>query len=542
MLAAHPWEAAARDIPSSRPESSVLTVFLIDGLQTASFDEELRNGQLPELGALMASGAHIRSGIGSFPSITGYAYFPFLTGFDATRSGIYGLRWLDRNREEGMFRSYVGRGSHFMNTDVHPVPRLLFEEFPGAMTLATNTFLSRGASALHSSGMQYAFAKYRDFHWFPKLVSRIPKGGRIAPSLEEMEKRVVDQAIKNLSNNPRVQWITLSSPDTFFHLGKSEHGRPDARYGALLRNIDHQIGRYRKASRQTGVESNRVYAVVSDHGGVQVEQNTDPCHDLRGLGLSCYRGKSVIMRKEIFKLPRKAWRSTDIVLAINGNTMAYLYANDGDGFSNRLTTEQLLSFKTLKKRYVPLLHHLLNMRGVEFVVSRDADGSARIQSPSRGQARIVRNPLAQCYRYIPEAEPSGRLGDPLGYGHLWNECLTEERWLNATSETQYPYAIVRIHRLMNAPGSGDIVLTAREGFDFGAGYEALIGNYRGGHGGLQRPQIAVPYILSGPGVAKGVVVNSTRSEDLGATLRWLLGLPLPEGDGAGRLIGEALEF
>jgi hypothetical protein len=38
-------------------------------------------------------------------------------------------------------------------------------------------------------------------------------------------------------------------------------------------------------------------------------------------------------------------------------------------------------------------------------------------------------------------------------------------------------------------GTGDLVLAAAPGYDVGADYERVVGNYRGGHGGLRSEQI-----------------------------------------------------
>ena len=60
-----------------------MTVFLIDGLRQEVFAEELAAGRLPNLEQAIASGGFVENGITAFPSMTGYAYYPFVTGHDA---------------------------------------------------------------------------------------------------------------------------------------------------------------------------------------------------------------------------------------------------------------------------------------------------------------------------------------------------------------------------------------------------------------------------------------------------------------------------
>mgnify|MGYP000650113857 CR=1 FL=1 len=95
--------------PGSPAKAPYLTVFLIDGLSEAVFVRELAAGALPEMQRLITEGTYVPHGVGAFPSMTGYAFYPFLTGHDATESGVLGLRWFNRGIAEGNFRNYVGR-------------------------------------------------------------------------------------------------------------------------------------------------------------------------------------------------------------------------------------------------------------------------------------------------------------------------------------------------------------------------------------------------------------------------------------------------
>jgi hypothetical protein len=132
--------------------------------------------------------------------------------------------------------------------------------------------------------------------------------------------------------------------------------------------------------------------------------------------------------------------------------------------------------------------------------------------------------------------------DPLGYDALGladGVPRTETAWLAATHASRYPDAVYRLTALMANPDAGDLVVLSAPGYDLGAGYELLVSNYRGGHGGLRADQLRVPYVLAGPGVARGARIAAARAEDVGATLLALLGLAAePVADG--RLLRGAL--
>ena len=121
-----------RHVPTTE---STATIVLIDGLSKEIFNRELEAGNLPNIKTLISKSTMIDNGIVSFPSMTGYAFYPFLTGIDATKSGIYGLRWFDRSLNEGNLRNYVGRTNIQMNNDVTDRYLNLFEYFDMFYTL-----------------------------------------------------------------------------------------------------------------------------------------------------------------------------------------------------------------------------------------------------------------------------------------------------------------------------------------------------------------------------------------------------------------------
>lgn len=175
-----------------------------------------------------------------------------------------------------------------------------------------------------------------------------------------------------------------------------------------------------------------------------------------------------------------------------------------------------------------MIQRLRESPGVELVLTRAPDGGARIFS-RRGESTIRHLPDGR-YAYACSAS------DPLGYRdspETRSLCdgvpRTPAEWLRATYASAFPDAVVRVARLMTQPGAGDLVVTALKGFDLAADYELVVGNYRGGHGGLRADQLRVPYVIAGPGIARGRRVTAARAEDVGATLLEQLGVPPEPG-------------
>jgi len=86
---------------------------------------------------------------------------------------------------------------------------------------------------------------------------------------------------------------------------------------------------------------------------------------------------------------------------------------------------------------------------------------------------------------------------------------------------------------MKVADTGDFVLTSAKGWDLGGKYEYFgSGNNRGGHGGLRSDQAAIPLVLSGYGIKKGITINAASIEDVGATVMDVMGVPLhPQAEG-----------
>ena len=92
----------------------------------------IRAGRLPAIGRHLGN---FREAVTAFPSTTGPAYLPFLTGCYPGTCNLPGIRWFDKDSyasrrfSKDRFRSYVGAESFYMNGDIAKIPTL-FEILP----------------------------------------------------------------------------------------------------------------------------------------------------------------------------------------------------------------------------------------------------------------------------------------------------------------------------------------------------------------------------------------------------------------------------
>ena len=161
-----------------------------------------------------------------------------------------------------------------------------------------------------------------------------------------------------------------------------------------------------------------------------------------------------------------------------------------------------------------LLKHtqaLLREPAVGLVAAETGDGGVWVGAD--GSAAIVRRtPSGISYRPVT--------GDPLGVGGARSGSLRE--WLDGTWDADYPDAAYHLLDQFRADRTGDLLVVAREGFDFRRRFE--VPEHRAGHGSLARSHMQTPVWSSAP-----IAAEPIRTVDLfPAMLSWL-GETIPPG-------------
>ena len=519
-------------LPGSPP---YLTVFLLDGARQDVVFRELAAGRLPNIAALGKEGAVVEKGIASFPSMTGYAYYPVVTGLDSARSGILGLRWFDRSRDVGNLRAYVGTTNDMMAADFAPEPKLLYERFADQHSFTLNTYANRGVKKNEKAGFAYARAKYHRVSWLLRTLGKIPLIGKtIAPDWEEAEDIGIAKAIEDLERRPKIQWVTLASMDAHQHISGT-----DERYAEIIRYADKLIGQYREASRALGQEKDRIYVITADHGATDADKNLDIREVLdECCSVAAERDVSTQIFAKDFDQPLSDWFGKDAVVVINGDMLNYLYFSDpqeqgAEAWRRPLGLDRMRSY-----RGKDIVEALRKEPALRFVLGWSESQKAAKVFFARGEGTIRERDEGLSYEVQGE-DPFGYRGDPRVDSMLDGRGHSPQAWLEASCDSQFPDAVYRVYRLVTAPHAPDLVVTAADGWDLGKDYEWIVGNYKGGHGGLTDEQMTVWYVISGPGVRPGARVKTARVEDVGKTLFPLMQIE-PEPLANGRILREIL--
>ena len=532
---------------SSHPNGPMVTYFLMDSFVYQVFQRLHEAGRLPHMDSLIRGGGWVKQGLTTFPSITGYAFFPMLTGHAAPYSQVYGLRWFDRRRDVDNVRSYVGAPSKHMNVDLTPHYKLLFEEFSQQYTSSAQTYLNRGVTSQRKSAWYLATAKYGPFKWYLRLAKLFGSLGY--RDWLGYETDVMDGVIEDaLVNRPKVQWVTLGSPDGSQHVTGT-----DEMYDTIIEHCDKLIGEFVSRTQEDGSYKDRLFVVVSDHGAINVAHNLDLVEIFSRHALAGYLPPSMSI-SPYHRERDVSWFSQnrkDAMFAINGNTMAYVYLSNPDlrhgatgaDWQVRLHADQIRAYRTYSGRVVDLLQVLRCESGFEFVMAysnathplfhrEQGDHVFEVRS-CHSSAIIHRAGDRWAYAVLEnsatETDPFLYLSDPRlsGVHEAVREVkyLTRQEWMEGTLSGEYPLAVVLAEEILRMPGSGDLILTSQFEYDFAYEYEWFVGSYRGGHGGIHRNQTVVPMMIHGHGIAPGSQVECATTADLGATVRYLMGLP-----------------
>ncbi|MBK7010410.1 MAG: alkaline phosphatase family protein [Saprospiraceae bacterium] len=327
-------------------------------------------------------------------------FIPFLTGLDACQSGIYGLRWFDKEREKGQLRNYVGRTNVQMNYDVKASPQNLFELAGTSYTCSINSYMNRGVKESVKTGFAHTTAKYEGKIWLSNLASLPWIGKKVIKNHFLHETAVANLALTQLESNPKVQWITFASPDAYNHVNGT-----DSIYHHLLRHIDFEIGRILAKCRALGHEQ-RAIAVVSDHGIQDVHTNLDVCKSLKqNTGLSIERGKSAVLYSTDLTTPASKLSTLDAYFVINGNLSAYIYVLDAA--KKKLGKQSLERLKLKNGTTINLPQELIKTEGIELCLLMDeVNGDMYILS-KKGSSAITKSGNKYAYRIVKGMDPLG---------------------------------------------------------------------------------------------------------------------------------------
>ena len=461
-----------------------LILIVADGARFDTIDAASRAGTaaaLPALSRLRSEGA-LAPVATAFPSVTGIAYAPFLTGRFPGPAGLPGLRWFDRAHvrcpRPPYARSYLGTQMRHLDEDLAPHIPTLFELAPSRFNAMS--MLGRGTSRRERIGRDArTLLRVARTHWTGDASGWITLDRAVARATA---RRVVRQ-------RPAFTCLALMGLDKTSHA----FGQESDCAHAALESIDACVGELRDALERAGRWEETTLWLVSDHGHSRVEGHDDLVPLVRAAGHSVLSHPWLLARRAM------------VAVMVGGNAMAHLYVE--------LDRRARAGWPALAARWESLAALMLERASVDLVILPHDETTTEVRARGRGRATIEHARGRFSYRPLS--------GDPLGVGGELAALHSRDTY-DATAEGDYPDSIVQIAQLAACDRSGDIILSATPAWDFREKWEPI--PHVSTHGSLHRDHMRVPLLTSRP-----VRGHPRRTADIMPSALAVLGLPAVAG-------------
>lgn len=457
------------------------TLIIVDGARPDVFEYLRTAGDLPNLSRYVLETGSSSRATTVFPSTTGVAYLPFLTGCYPGTCDVPGIRWLDPRqyrggwwRDRAYLRSYCGPQGGMLNTDLRDGVQSLFDLIDDSVALCSPFTRGLGPG--------------RDRVRFGRMVW----GGlaHYTCGYGTLERSVGQELVRLAARPHRFTFAVFPGVDGVTHWWDPWHHQVLNVY----REFDDIIGRYAAAG---GFEGNQLTLVVSDHGLTRVDHHTDIALALEAIDVPTLR-HPVVWRRD----PRAA-----VMVSGNGSVQVYLRPGTPRAHRFDLSTIERGDIDGIPRSIV---RYLAGLPGVALIVAQQGDG---VHVVSR-EGRATLDPAGgDLIRYVPKTADVLRLGAAA--------VRSEREWLEVSASGRYPDAPAQLLQLFRSPRAGDLAVIAELGTDLRLDWE--IPEHRSGHGSLIGEHMRCL-------VAANVqLVDPVRTVDLFPLILDHLGLPIPEG-------------
>lgn len=453
-------------------------MILADGAREDCFRDLLNQGALPHIERELLQRGSFLKGVTVFPSTTGPAYFPFLTGCFPGTMNVPGIRWFDKdsfaNPKKKMvkFRSYVGLETFLINSDMSPNPT--------AFDLLDRSY-SIFNSVCRGAGKRNLTKIMRIWYWYY---------AHLTDRWEFLDQIALRKTLKAIEEDFNFLFVVFPGIDEYSHLAHPFHEQTIAQYRFLDRAVGEMVARLKAK----GWWDETILWIVSDHGLSQTHTHFCVNTFLEARGLPVFYYPKVFHR-----------RGKKVANMVSGNGMTHLYFKNGKEWAGPAPREEI------EKINPKILTDLVAEPAVDIVALRCADGSVDVLS-KRGEAKLKWNGKTLSYAV--------KGTDPFGFPSSTPTLLHSNT--STLLDTDYPDAPWQIASLFKSSRTGDLVLSAAPGFDLRLKYEEP--EHKGSHGSLHREHMLVPVVTN----AK-LPAEICRTADVFPTLLRLMSKEIPSG-------------
>jgi hypothetical protein len=449
---------------------------LLDGARRDALENHIANGFMPNLKAITEDGGSFSTAVTVFPSTTGPAYLPFISGVFPGTSNLPGIRWFDKisfskniNSLES-HRSYVGVEGLLFNRDIKKSQPTIFEIVENSRSIFNE--ITRGLkSSFDMTKLSKAYYKLKshfsgsnsiDDIAFSKLTKAINSGAQF-----------IFCCFLGVDSNSHISgWNSKQVIDSYI-------------------NFDYKLGLMMDELKDSNQLSETLLIITSDHG------HSDTSNHIEIVDILTDAGYKVFSYPLIYK---KYSEDVDAAVMVSGNSMSHIYLRkDGNWEKN-------FSFKDSEI----LIEKLLSFEGIDIVMAKNEKGQIVIRS-KRGIALLEDKETGVFYTPL--------LNDPFGFTGI-EDYISYDEVLDLTFDTKYPDSLTQIAQIFKSSRCGDIVISAESGYDLRKDFE--VPEHKSSHGSLNSEHMHVPLVMN-----KKVTESKIRTVDLYPTILDYLGFPCP---------------
>lgn len=464
-------------------------ILLADGSRYDVFSELLAEGSLPNLKGEVLSKGSMREAVSVFPSTTGPAHIPYLTGCLPATCNVPGIRWFDKKMYAryghgsvlsfgayGRYRSYVGMETFRINSDIRNDIYTAFEIIPRSYSIFNS--ITRGV------GNRNLTRVMRIWYWYY---------GHLTDRWRFVDAEGFKKARRVLSRDFEFLFVVLPGIDEYAHLSTPQSVHTIEQYRLFDRDLGVFINRLKELKKW----DDTLLFIVSDHGLSRTDTHfcVNTFLETRGI--------------RTFYFPLTYRKNCIAANMVSGNSMTHLYFKKEEGWGDHATIEDI------NYMYPGLLKELISEAAVDIIAMRDREGFVVVWT-KRGRAKIRLDGDLIYYKAIE--------GDPFGYDPSVGsqaKAYSSRELLAATLDSDYPDAPYQLAHIFTAPRCGDVVVSATKGYDLRLKYEDP--EHRSSHGSLHKEHIRVPIIAN-----IGLPDIPIRTVDIFPTYLRLLGHEVPE--------------
>jgi membrane protein YqaA with SNARE-associated domain len=431
-------------------------VMVADGGRADLMKQLLDEGRLPNIKQHIVDRGCFKKALSVFPSTTGPAHIPFVSGLHPGTANIPGYRWLCRETHDTRRRDIYRHRS--LNS---PRGLLLGRDMDPRRGISLYQFFEKPSSVLEL--VDYCPNKPL-YKLIARRLYRIVRAHH-TDDWSPVDRMVERHIIKRIKAGSECIVASFFGIDEYSHLYSPFDSRT---VGAYL-NIDRAIGSVVEALQDNGVYGETILAVVSDHGLTATTVHIPLVDIVKEHGFTPHY------------YPKVYRRSCDSAVMESGNAMAMLYFKRGEKWGEHWRWEEMVE----NDRVYDLIETLRATDGLSFLAARTGDSGVLFAGPD-GFLQATR--LDGHYHVTIEGE------NPLP-DHPAGVFLPEELF-ERTYDHVYPDAVNQLFLLFSSARSGDIALSSDPSYDLRLQHEDP--EHHSSHGSLHREHMQVPLAFSVP--------------------------------------------